>query len=320
MDSLQAFWNATVAFGNHLSQVGFGMLAVGLAFHLANLLLRSLAWRNILRAALPNHRVRWRPVAGAYLAGVGINSIAPARGGDVMKIYLSHRELKDAPYTTITTSLIAETLFDVVVGAILLAWAATAGVLPSVPDLSSLNSFEWTFFADHSGAFLTVVALLMIAGGLWFAWIEHHVTRFWERVEAGLAILRTPKRYLREVVSLQALGWCLRVASMYAFMRAFHIGGGVLDAAFALCIASISTAIPFTPGGAGPQQALLVYGLRNLATSSAVLAFSVGMQFTVTLFNVILGGICMAVMLRRMPWRTGVPPVPDGDAVPVKPA
>ena len=76
-----------------------------------------------------------------------------------MKIYLSHRELKDAPYTTITTSLIAETLFDVVVGAILLAWAATAGVLPSVPDLSSLNSFEWTFFADHSGAFLTVVAL-----------------------------------------------------------------------------------------------------------------------------------------------------------------
>ena len=51
-----------------------------------------------------------------------------------------------------------------------------------------------------------------------------------------------------------------------------------------------------------------------------MLAFSVGMQFTVTLFNVIVGGICMAVMLRRLPWRTGVPPVPDGDAVPAKPA
>ena len=42
VDSLQAFWDATVAFGNHLSQVGFGMLAVGLGLHLANLLLRSL--------------------------------------------------------------------------------------------------------------------------------------------------------------------------------------------------------------------------------------------------------------------------------------
>ena len=90
--------------------------------------------------------------------------------------------------------------------------------------------------------------------------------------------------------------------------------------AFALCIASISTAIPFTPGGAGPQQALLVYAFRNLATSSAVLAFSVGMQFTITVFNVIIGGICMAIMLKRLPWRTGVPPVADGEAVPAKTA
>ena len=62
---------------------------------MANLVLRASAWRNILSAALPGRRLRWRTVTGAYLAGVGINAVVPARGGDVMKIYLVHRSTPD---------------------------------------------------------------------------------------------------------------------------------------------------------------------------------------------------------------------------------
>ena len=69
--------------------------------HLANLLLRATAWRNILIAARPSERFRWRTVTGAYLAGVGVNAIVPARGGDVVKIYLVHRSVPKTPYATI---------------------------------------------------------------------------------------------------------------------------------------------------------------------------------------------------------------------------
>ena len=39
----------------------------------------SRAWRNVLAAAYPEERVPWRAIYPAYLAGVGINAIIPAR-------------------------------------------------------------------------------------------------------------------------------------------------------------------------------------------------------------------------------------------------
>jgi hypothetical protein len=45
---------------------------------------------------------------------------------------------------------------------------------------------------------------------------------------------------------------------------------------------------PFTPGGAGAQQALLVYVFRGAASKTTVLAYSVGQQIALAAFNVAL--------------------------------
>src|SRR4029078_3917716 len=105
--------------------------------------------------------------------------------------------------------------------------------------------------------------------------------RFWERVKDGLEILTEPKRFLREVVLLQAIGWVLRAFAMYFFLKAFHVTAGLEDAALARVAASLSTLLPFTPGGVGPQQALLVYMFNGVASRSAVLSFSVRTQVPV---------------------------------------
>jgi uncharacterized membrane protein YbhN (UPF0104 family) len=314
VDSLHDFWNATTAFGNQLGDVGVRALLVALALHMTNLLLRATAWRNILSAAHPAGRLRWRTVTGAYLAGVGINAIVPARGGDVMKIYLVHRSERDMPYTTITTSLIAETLFDMVVGSLLLAWAFSRGLIPGAPDLTGrLGAFEWSFFAGHSRALAFVVAALLIVLAFAITWIERHVNRFWDKVEEGLAILRTPERYLREVVSLQALGWLCRAGAMYFFLQAFHVPADFTDASLALSAGSVATLMPLTPGGVGPQQALLLFMFDGVAARSTVLSFSVGMQFAITITTAAVGAVCIALMLRQAPWkamRGGTKPEP----------
>jgi uncharacterized membrane protein YbhN (UPF0104 family) len=67
-----------------------------------------------------------------------------------------------------------------------------------------------------------------------------------------------------------------------------------------LVVQGISTVLPFTPGGAGTQQAVLVFALRGTATASAVLAFSVGMQLVTVVVNVILGFAAIAIMLRTL--------------------
>jgi uncharacterized protein (TIRG00374 family) len=314
VDSLSSFWHAVVAFGDGIAAVQWQALLIALGCHVANLVLRSRAWRNILAYAHPGVRVRWRSILGAYLAGVGLNSVVPARGGDVMKLYLAHRSIPGSSYATIASSLLTETLFDTLIGPLVLLYAYSAGGIPKLPSLPGLGAFEWSFFAAHARVFLFVLAVLLIGVAVCFGWLEHHVTSFWSRIRAGLAILAEPRRYLRQVVSYQAVGWCFRLAAMYWFLVAFNIPASVGSAVLVLAAGSASTLMPFTPGGAGAQQALLAYMLRGVAVTSTVLAFSVGMQVAITLTNVILGGAAITIMLRRLPWKARAPrePIPGG--------
>ena len=81
MSDIHEFINASQAFFNRLGDVKTGPLAIALAFHTANLLLRTRAWYAILRAAYPNARsYRWRSCAGAYLSGVGLNALIRTAG------------------------------------------------------------------------------------------------------------------------------------------------------------------------------------------------------------------------------------------------
>ena len=63
-------------------------------------------------------------VTGAYFAGTGINAVAPARSGDVVKLVLVKAELPGTTYTTLAPTLIVETLFDAVVASVVLALGA----------------------------------------------------------------------------------------------------------------------------------------------------------------------------------------------------
>lgn len=304
MRSLHAFWQATTAFWSHLTDVRLDALLIAVGFTLANLILRASAWRIILQAGYAEGRVRWRSIVAAYLAGVGVNSIVPARGGDVMKVYLAHRAMPKAAYTTITSSLLAETLVDIVVGPALLIAAYLTGRIPHLPALGHLAAFEYSFFASHARWFMLGLATALILVGVFFTYVERHVARFWARVRLGLAILLTPRRYFRTVVPLQLAGWACRIAAMYWFLNAFRVPAGVIDATLALSAQSASTLLPFTPGGVGPQQALLGYMFRNAAATSRVLAFSIGMQVAITTANAVAGGIAIWLTLRRLPWRT----------------
>ena len=82
------FFHAVGVFFHHLAAVRWDMLGLALACHGAKLVFRSWAWRAIVNAAYPESRLKFRSALGAYVAGVGVNSIVPARGGDVVKMYL----------------------------------------------------------------------------------------------------------------------------------------------------------------------------------------------------------------------------------------
>ena len=130
MESIRSFFDAAGTFLDHLSEVNAGALMIALALHCANLLLRTKAWSAIISAAFPRERIGWRTVLGAYVAGVGINAFAPARGGDVVKVATVRNRVPGSSVPALTSSLLAETVFDFVVATSLITWAYGTGRLP----------------------------------------------------------------------------------------------------------------------------------------------------------------------------------------------
>lgn len=301
MESLRAFIDAVEAFLERLAAVHWGWLAAAVAFSVANLALRSRSWQLILRAALPDERVRYRTAFGAYCAGVGVNAVIPARVGDVVKLFLVRRSAPTAHYPTLIGTLVAETLFDFVVASGLLVWALWAGILPGL-RLPDLPAFDLSLALRHPwitlGVTVGVAVLLLVAA--------RRIRRFWAQFGEGLAILRTPGRYVGRVVPWQALGWGCRVAGAACFLLAFAVPASI-DAALSVQVAgSLAALFPATPGGLGPKQALLIVMLAGTAGRTDVLAFSAGMELTLVATNAVLGLTCLALMLRSLKIRGAI--------------
>ena len=143
-DSLHSLQHAIGAFGDRMGDTHLLPLLIALALHLASLLVRSGVWCGILRAAFPGNQVRYRDATAAYVTGAGANAVAPLRGGDLIRIYSVRRFVPGAPYATIISTLIAETVFGAVVIAALAAFTVGMGWLPPLVRLPDRKAFDPT--------------------------------------------------------------------------------------------------------------------------------------------------------------------------------
>jgi uncharacterized membrane protein YbhN (UPF0104 family) len=301
--------DATRTFFDQLAAVGWTMLAIGLGFHLARLWCRALAWRNILAASFPKTTIKRLPIFGAYVAGVGLNSVAPARAGDVLKLVLTHARIEGSTYATLTPTLIVETLFDTVVAAGVLIWALQQNVLPGLDVLPKLPAIDWHWPLQHPRPAVAIGLVWIVVIVLLIVIYSKRVPAFKQRVAAGFAILHDPRAFVVGVVSWQALSWLFRAATVYAFLRAFHLPASVYTTLLVLAVQSLSTLLPFTPGGVGTQQGLIVYVFRKQPVAKTrLISFSVGMQIALTVFNVLLGLIALLAMARTVRWKGLVTP------------
>ncbi len=287
--SLDAFFEAVGQFFSDLAAVHWGALAVGLAFFGLNLTLRSRAFFHSLRAAYPATAFQWRRIWGAYFAAVGFNNVVPARGGDVIKLFLARSSVPGSSYPAVAAAFFVESVFDVSVGVLVLIYAFTQGVFPKPPDFSKLNSFDISYLAEHFRFTLFLITALAILGVVCFALLSVRARAFWVRVRQGVTILSDRPRYLREVATLQALGWMCRFAAFWFLLDAFRVGGSVKNVLLVFGINQVAGAVPFTPGGAGVQQALLVKVFSTSAPTAVVAAYSVGQQLAIATFTALVG-------------------------------
>ena len=284
--SLSSFFDAVGQFFSDLEAVHWGALVLGLLFFGLNLTLRSRAFFNSLRAAYPASVIKWRRIWGAYFAAVGFNNVVPARGGDIIKLFLARSSVPGSSYPTVAAAFFVEAVFDVCVGVLVLIFAFTQGVFPKPPDFSKLNSFDISYLAANFRFTLFLITALAIGALVAFAMLSVRARAFWTRMRQGLTILSDRPRYLREVATLQALGWLCRAAAFWFMLEAFRVGGSVTNVLLVFGVNQVAGAVPFTPGGAGVQQALLVKVFAEKSASTAVVAaYSVGQQIAIAAFT-----------------------------------
>jgi uncharacterized membrane protein YbhN (UPF0104 family) len=301
--SAEAFARAAGQFFGHLSDIRWTPFALALACLAAMQLARAWAWRNVLRAAYPGVRISFLRLSAAYLAGAGINAIVPAHAGDVTKVFLVKRQVPGSSYPAVTSSFLVQAVFDTAVGLLVLLYAISQGLLPKPPRLPDLPAFEIAFWAEHPQILLIATGTLLLAIAIAIYLLAHRVRRFWDRVKQGVAILTVPRRYLREVAAWQGIGWLLRFAAFWLFLEAFGIGGSLGNVMLVMSVQAIANIVPFTPGGAGAQQALLVATLMG-PSRSAVLSFSVGTQIAMAAWSVLLGFAAILLVFRTADWRS----------------
>jgi len=296
--SFDSFLEAAGQFFSDLAAVHWGALVLGLAFFGLNLTLRSRAFFHSLRAAYPAVSFQWRRIFGAYLAAVGFNNVVPARGGDVIKLFLTRSSIPGSSYPTVASAFFVEAIFDVSVGVLVLVFAFSQGVFPKPPDFSKLNSFDISYLAEHFRFTLFLITLLAVLGLSAFALLSVRVKAFWARIRQGLTILTDRRRYLREVAAWQAAAWVCRFTAFWFLLDAFRVGGSVVNVLLAFGVGQVAGAVPFTPGGAGVQQALLVKVFATSAPTAVVAAYSVGQQIAIAAFTA-LAGLAAVVFIFR---------------------
>ncbi len=287
-------------FLGQLAGLNWFSLLLGLALYAVYLLLRSRALFNALRAAYPRERIRWRDVWGAYMVGYAINNVFPLGGGNIAQLFLTRLAIPPSSYPTVAAGLATGVIFDWFMGLLVMCFAFTQGVFPKPPDFSKLPAFDISFFASNMRFTLFLLTVLAIGFLVAFALLSARVKAFWQRVRQGLTILRDFRRYRRDMASWQFASWIFRFAAYWALLDAFHIGGSVRNVLLVLGVQVVASVFPFTPGGAGVQQALL---LTIFAGSPYVASFSVGQQIAIAVLTTVSGFAALVLIFRFRSFR-----------------
>jgi uncharacterized membrane protein YbhN (UPF0104 family) len=299
------------AFLDQLGSVDFLPLALAIGVHLLKMACTSRAWRNVLAAAYPESRVPWISIYGAYLAGVGINAIIPARAGDAVRIVLAHRAIPESTYTTVVSSTLVLSFFDMFAASLFFAWAVSTDALPGLDVLSRLEGFDFAWLFARPLLFDLSIATTIVLLGIVGFWIAGHVASFRERVSQAFRVMSPPSRYLRRVATWQAADWGLRLVTIWFLLDAFNIPQSLENASLVQVSTSVATLFPITPAGVGTEQAFLLYVLSGVASASVLLAFSVGAKLTITITNVVAGFTAIALTLRTVRYKKALQPSGD---------
>jgi hypothetical protein len=288
------------------------MLALlGVVLYLVAQAVRTRGWHTIIRAAYPEAtNLRPRHTMAAYLAGAGLNGVIPARGGDIVKLWLLHRRIEGARYPTLAATFVPETLFETLFGIGLVIWALTQGFLPVPVSSGELPHVDVSLIIAHPILSAAGVGALAAVAFVVYRLLRRHIADLAARLAQGVTILRRPRRFITGVASWQALGRLIRLGSLAAFMQAFALPVTPATVVLVMAAQGGGRIIPLAPASAGLRLAMLSYGFVEVTGHAVdiaeITAFTFGVGALLMLAGLVVGLAALGAELETWSPRSAV--------------
>jgi len=280
---------------------------VGLGLMCLSMVVRGVAWHAILRAALPNARMRASDALQGTFIGVLMSATLPARLGEPSRALIvarrTGRPRENLP--TVVGTIVSQTLLNVV------ALIGLGVVMFSTVDLFSERQRALVAFAMAPVAMLLAVLCLpaLLRGGLpsRSRRVQAAVTKVRSalaQVRAGLSVFSSP-RLGAEATALQLLAWAIQWLSCYVLLAALGLDdrAGIGAAAAVLFAVNVTSVLPVTPSNLGVFQfacATVLHGAYHVGWNDA-LAYGIILQAVEIATAVVMGA--PALVKEGMSWR-----------------
>ncbi len=281
---------------------------LGLGVMCSAMALRAVSWYAILRAALPDARVRLSDAMQGTFIGVLMSSTLPARLGEPSRaLVVARRTGRPREHLPVVLgTVVSQTLLNIVALVIL------GSVMFSSVDLFNGHQNALLAVAIAPVALLAAVLLAPLAlrhdrmasrFGRAHAMIAQ-TRQAMTRVRAGLLVFRNPR--LGAIATAAQLGaWALQWMSCYILLVALGLShqAGIPAAAAVLFAVNITAALPATPANLGVFQAACAAVLHtgwHVGVGTGV-AYGVILQAVEVSTALLMGG--PALLKEGMSWR-----------------
>jgi hypothetical protein len=257
----------------------------------AEVSLNAAAWKTVLRAAYPDEGIGFRQTLGVVQGGVGIFAVIPPKFGSFVVLGLYRAAFPSLSITAVLATRVVQGISSTILGTVLLVifGVANAGFGEQSGFLDWVASVfvEWPLLAIPLTAL--IVSLLVVLLRKSRTWLRGFVAE----MSMGGAILRTPGRYILQVVVPTLLAFALRWGVTGTLLLAF----GVLPSLETLLRVNVShglaRTVQVTPGGFGTTQAFDLVALQGIAPVEVITAYSLSQAAILLLFNIAFGLVAL---------------------------
>jgi phosphatidylinositol alpha-mannosyltransferase len=263
--------------GHALLTASPGWIVLALALMGLSLVMRSISWHHVLRAALPDVTIRWLPVLRATMIGVMGSAVFPGRIGEPTRVFVVARHL-EGPNRRLLP-VIAGTVFSQTLINLLALGGLLAVTFTSVP----IASGDTAGIVIALAVPLAVVALVVFGPRVLSLAARSRSSRLARAAAAGTRLLELARRGLvvfarpRDgfiAVAAQLIAWALQWLACYAVILALGLQShaDLATAAAILLAVNLSAVLPPTPSNVGVFQAacLVVLAAYGVAAGQAI--------------------------------------------------